>query len=182
MKLATEPTRHQVLIVDDEENVRRALKRSLRKEPYELLFAANAFEALDILELHPIDVVLSDHLMPRMTGLEFLTEVGKCWPEVIRIILTGHADMETAIKAINEGEIYRFLTKPWEDHELKLTLKLAFERLELERENQRLLETVRTQGAYIRELETRHPGISHVERDESGAVVFSQEELTALGM
>src|SRR5690349_14681200 len=129
----------KVLIVDDEENVRNALRRSLRKQGYELYFAAEPSEALTLLAQQPVDLVLSDHLMPNMTGLELLKVVRDRHPDCVRMILTGHADMQTAIDAINHGEIYRFLTKPWDDVELRVTLHLAFEQLDLQRENRRLL-------------------------------------------
>lgn len=169
-----------LLIVDDEENVRNALKRSLRKENYAVFTAPGPEEALEILKQQPIDLVVSDHLMPKLTGLEFLKLVHDRYPGVGRIMLTGHADMETAIKAINEGEIYRFLQKPWDDVEIKVILHLAFEQIELERENRRLLSAVRRQADFIRDLETRYPGISNVARDAQGAIVITEEELRAL--
>src|ERR1700722_8470522 len=112
------PARH-ILIVDDEENVRNALRRSLRKEGYQLHFASGPAEALIVLAELPIDLVMSDHMMPEMSGMEVLSLVRDRCPHVMRLMLTGHADMETAIRAINHGEIYRFLTKPWDDAELK---------------------------------------------------------------
>jgi DNA-binding NtrC family response regulator len=169
-----------LLIVDDEENVRNALKRSLRKEHYEVLTAPGPEEGLEMLKQHPIDLVISDHLMPKMTGLEFLKLVHDRHPDVGRIMLTGHADMDTAIKAINQGEIYRFLQKPWDDVELKVVVHLALEHVELERENRRLLATVRRQAEYIQGLEETYPGISKVVRDAEGAIVLSDAELRGL--
>jgi DNA-binding NtrC family response regulator len=90
------------------------------------------------------------------------------------MMLTGHADMQTAIDAINHGEIYRFLTKPWDDTELKVTLFLAFEQLDLERENRRLLAMVRRQHNVIKSLEKDHPGIGNLARDASGAIVIDE--------
>jgi len=112
-----------------------------------------------------------------MTGLELLKTVRNLYPKVMRIILTGHADLETAIGAINQGEIYRFLTKPWDDVDLKVTLHLAVEHLDLERENQKLLDTVRRQSSFIRRLEDTYPGIAEVRRDADGAILISEEEL-----
>jgi len=169
-----------LLIVDDEENVRNALKRSLRKEQYEVLTAAGPEEGLEVLKHHPVDVVISDHLMPKMTGLEFLKLVHDRYPDTGRIMLTGHADMDTAIKAINQGEIYRFLQKPWDDLELKVIVHLAVEHVELERENRRLLATVRRQSEFIHDLEDKFPGIGTVVRDAEGAIVLSEDELRAL--
>ncbi|RMG17525.1 MAG: response regulator [Deltaproteobacteria bacterium] len=170
-------TTHTLMIVDDEDNVRSALRRTLRRERYELVFAASGDEALQKLEEQPVDLIISDHLMPGMTGLELLKSVRNLYPDIMRIILTGHADLETAISAINQGEIYRFLTKPWDDLELKVTLQLALEHLDLERENRRLLSTVRRQSEFISRLEETYPGIAEVRRDSDGAIVITEEEL-----
>ena len=175
----TTPAR-KILIVDDEENVRNALRRSLRKEGYELFFAADPTEALELLAKQPVDLVLSDHLMPNMTGLELLKVVRDRYPNCMRMILTGHADMQTAIDAINHGEIYRFLTKPWDDIDLKVTLHLAFEQLDLERENRRLLAVVRQHQMLLDRIEKEHPGIGSVQRDASGAIVIEPDELRHL--
>jgi len=158
------------------------MRRSLRKEGYELYFAEGPHEALKIMAETPIDLVLSDHMMPQMSGMEFLTLVHDRYPDTMRLMLTGHADMETAIRAINQGEIYRFLTKPWDDTELKVTLFMAFERQDLERENRRLLATVRRQQMFIVSLEKEHPGIGKVVRDDKGAIVLSADELGQLAM
>lgn len=171
------PSPRRILIVDDEENVLNALRRTLRKEGYELFFATHPNEALAILKTTPIDLVISDHLMPTMTGLEFLKVVRDRHPDTQRMMLTGHADMQTAIDAINHGEIYRFLTKPWDDTELKVTLYLAFEQLDLERENRRLLATVRRQADLIKALDRQYPGIGHVVRDADGAILIDDPAL-----
>ena len=121
-------------------------------------------------------MVISDHLMPNMTGLEFLKIVRERFPDMVRLMLTGHADMQTAIDAINQGNIYRFLTKPWDDTELKVTLFLAFEQLDLERENRKLLSMVRRQYDVIKSLEREHPGLGHVVRDAEGYVLLEDEE------
>ena len=112
-----EPFAH-ILIVDDEASVRSALRRSLRKEPYRISLAESGAEALQILRNDRPDVMVTDHLMPQMTGLELLRRARLMFPDVARIILTGQAEMETVVAAINEGEIYRFLRKPWDDTEL----------------------------------------------------------------
>ncbi len=169
--------RNTLMIVDDEENVRRALARALRGEGYDIRFAGSGREALDLLAQAPADMVISDHMMPVMTGQELMRRIRQEHPDTMRIMLTGYADLEMAISAINEGEIYRFLTKPWDQIELQVTVRLGFERLNLERENRRLLATVKRQSDYIRALEAEHPGISRVERDGAGAVVIEEREL-----
>lgn len=163
-----------VLFVDDEANVLNALRRALRKENYQQYFAQGPEEGLEILNEHSVDVIVSDHLMPAMNGLTFLKRVKELYPGVIRIILTGNADLEMAIEAINDGEVFRFLTKPWNDIELKVTLRNIFEFLELRRENQLLLDTVHKQQEFIRKLDEDHPGIMEVRRDESGAVLIDE--------
>jgi len=166
----------RILIVDDEENVRKALGRCLKREGYELFFAAGPEEGLDLLKTTKVDAVISDHLMPNMTGLEFLKMVRNRYPDCLRIMLTGHADMQTAIDAINQGEIYRFMTKPWDDTEVKVTLFIGFEQLDLERENRQLLAMVRRQGDFIKGLEKDYPGIARVLRDADGAIVIDEPE------
>ncbi|MCA2980588.1 MAG: response regulator [Myxococcaceae bacterium] len=165
----------RILVVDDEENVCHALRRSLRKEGYELFFGNEPAQGLEVLRKERVDMVISDHLMPNMTGLEFLKLVRNRYPDVMRIMLTGHADMQTAIDAINQGNIYRFLTKPWDDTELKVTLFLAFEQLELERENRRLMAMVRRQYDMLKALEKDNPGISSVVRDAEGYILIDEE-------
>ena len=166
---------HRILVVDDEDNVRNAIRRSLRKEGYELFFASQPSEGLTILKENQTDMVISDHMMPNMTGLEFLKIVHERHPDCMRIMLTGHADMQTAIDAINQGEIYRFLTKPWDDTELKVTIHLAFEQLELMRENRRLMTAVRRQYDLIKSLEREYPGIGKLVRDADGAISLDRD-------
>jgi two-component system, probable response regulator PhcQ len=178
-----EPTARTVLIVDDEVNVLSALQRTLRRENYRLVTATEPAEGLSILKQGEVDVVVSDHLMPNMSGLDFLKEVRALYPDVVRIMLTGHAEVSTAMEAINEGEIYRFLTKPWDDAELKVALHLAFDKLELERTNRRLMAAVAHQRALFAKLERQHPSLRHLLRDEGGALLVDKEEqaLFAIG-
>lgn len=100
---------YKILLVDDEPHVTEALRRTLHTEPYEILSANSANEALQIPAREPVTVVISDERMPGMRGTEFLARVYRDYPETIRIMLTGHANLELAMRAINEGQIYRFL-------------------------------------------------------------------------
>jgi len=126
-------TRDQVvLVVDDEESTRYALSRLLRADGYTVHVAANGQEALAILAAAPVHLVLSDHDMPGMTGVALLKEVRLRYPRVCRIMLTGNTDLDTVVQSINEGEIYRFIQKPWSNAQLKVTLHFAFETLMLE--------------------------------------------------
>lgn len=141
-----------ILLVDDEENVLQSLRRVLRSEPYRLFFAVNGEAALQQLDASRIDLVISDARMPGMDGATLLCQVQKRWPNCMRILLTGYTDLASTIKAINEGEIYRYITKPWDDEELRLVIRqaLAFQRAERERE--RLEALTQVQNRQLQEL------------------------------
>ena len=145
--------RATILLVDDEANVRSGLSRALHDPAYRILQADGPAAALELLAREPVDVIISDHLMPGMTGLEFLKVVRDRYPDTSRIMLTGHADLDVAVRAIQEGEIYRYLAKPCDQTELRVTVHLALEQLELTREHRRLLEVVSTKPELARALE-----------------------------
>lgn len=112
-----------ILCVDDEEYILRAMQRLFLDTGYILLTAANADDALQQIEKeNGVDCVISDYRMPGMNGVELLQEIQRTWPETIRIILTGYADTETTLKAINDGKVDRLLTKPWDDEELLVVI------------------------------------------------------------
>lgn len=115
-----------ILLVDDEPGILSALSRLLRNDGYDILTATTAEEGLDILGNHDVQVILSDQRMPGMSGAEFLSRVRDIYPETIRIILSGYADLESIADAINRGSIYKFLTKPWEDELLRANIREAF--------------------------------------------------------
>ena len=165
---------HTVLVVDDEPVIREMLTEALTREPYEILCAGSAEEALAILSQEPVDVVLSDEKMPGMDGSEFLAIVRQQYPDTIRMILTGHASLESAIRAINEGEIYRFFTKPCNMVDLMVTIRQALQQKELMAENQRLHQTVQQQSLSLETLEKQHPGITKVKRDARGVVIIDE--------
>lgn len=171
----------KVLFVDDEPHVTEALKRSLSKQPYEVLSANSAEEALKILEREPVHVVVSDEKMPGMSGSEFLAIVCQKYPGTIRMILTGQASLEAAIRAINEGEIYRFFTKPCNGADLAITIRQALQLKDLMAESLRLRQTVRRQTAILQELEKEHPGITGVKRNLEGTIVVDDTDC-ALGV
>ena len=108
-----------LLLVDDEPNVPRSIRRALRHEGYNVFTANSGSEALSVLASQPIDVIVSDHRMPGMTGAELLTKVSEAHPDTVRIMLSGQADMEAVVQAVNEGSIYKFLTKPWSNDTLR---------------------------------------------------------------
>lgn len=129
----------KILCVDDEPNVLKALNRLFMDEDYEIFSAASGEEGLALLaEQWDIQVVISDYRMPGMNGVDFLKAVHDGWPDTIRIVLSGYADTASVVAAINEGQIYKFIGKPWNDDELKATISQAIESYGLERKNQAL--------------------------------------------
>ncbi|MFA6921663.1 MAG: EAL domain-containing protein [Gallionella sp.] len=120
-----------LLLVDDEENVLMALKRILRREGYKILTASSAEEGMELLAQNQISVVLSDQRMPGMSGVEFLRRVKTMHPNVVRMILSGYTEVGTLTDAINKGEIYQFITKPWENDALTAMIREAFVRYEM---------------------------------------------------
>nr|WP_314642226.1 HD domain-containing phosphohydrolase [uncultured Pseudomonas sp.] len=129
---ADKPT---ILLVDDEESILNSLRRLLRGQPYEVLLATSGEQALDIMAKQPVDLVMSDARMPNMDGATLLAHIHQRHPDTLRILLTGYADLTMIVKAINDGQIDRYISKPWHDEELLLTLRqsLAYQRSERER-------------------------------------------------
>jgi FixJ family two-component response regulator len=109
----------RILFVDDEENVLRAIRRHFLDEDYEIITANSGRAGLVIMRQAPADVIVSDFRMPEMSGGEFLSQVADQWPETVRMVLSGYADISAVISAINDGGIYRFISKPWQENELK---------------------------------------------------------------
>lgn len=170
----------RILLIDDEANVLSALQRALFDEPYEILTAESGEEGLKQLQSHRVKVVISDERMPGMDGLAFLSAVREKYPETVRIMLTGQASLESAMKAVNGSEIYRLFTKPWSDLDLKMAIFSAVEKFDLEIENRRLVRTIKHQAMEKMALERQFPGIFMLERDESGHFLLpdiSEEEL-----
>ena len=157
--------RHNVLIVDDEPTITNLLKDVFSSEPYGILSADSAEEALSLLDREPVDVVISDEKMPGMSGTEFLTVVRQKYPDTIRMILSGHANFESAIQAINEGEIYRFFTKPCNVFDLALTIREALKKKDLMEEIQRLVKMVKEQATYIEALEKEYTDMTQITKD-----------------
>lgn len=163
-----------LLLVDDEPCVISSLRRALADEPYEILTAGNGQEGLAVCAEHRVGVVVSDERMPGMGGAEFLAAVRERHPETIRIMLTGHASVDATMRAVNEGEIYRFFTKPWDDLELRFALRSAFDRFVLEEDNRRLLRTVKRQSQELSALERKYPGITDVAKDADGILILPE--------
>jgi len=132
----------RILCVDDERNVLRSLERVFLDDDYEVVTAASGEEGLQIMAESgdTFQVVVSDYRMPVMNGVEFLKQVYAQWPDTVRIVLSGYADAGAIVAAINEGHIYKFIPKPWNDEELRVTIQNCLERYFLLRSNRELLE------------------------------------------
>ncbi|MCH8618682.1 HD domain-containing phosphohydrolase [Undibacterium sp. TS12] len=141
-----------LLFVDDEPNILSSLRRLFRPHSYKILIANSGQEGLDIMEKETVDLVISDMRMPVMDGAVFLTNVKARWPNTIRLLLTGYADIQSTIDAINRGEIYRYITKPWNDNDIVLVVKQALERKYLENEKKRLEELTFRQNEELKSL------------------------------
>ena len=141
-----------LLFVDDEPNILRALRRLFRGDAYNVHTAESGAEGLAILDQTPIDLIVSDMRMPQMDGAEFLTRAAEGWPETVRILLTGYADLESTVAAVNKGRIYCYCSKPWEDNDLKILVHNAVEQKRLREERQRLFEIIHRQNAELKDL------------------------------
>jgi len=130
-----EEKKYTILFVDDEPNILRALKRALFKMNINMLLADSGKKALELLESNTVHVVVSDMKMPHMSGAELLEQVAKLYPETFRVVLTGFADIDSTIKAVNQGKIHRYLQKPWDNQELMNSLEEGLERVKLKDEN-----------------------------------------------
>ncbi len=164
----------KLLLVDDEPNLTSALVRSLDRSQFEIFTADSAQKGLMILAGNDVDVVVSDERMPGMTGSQFLAEVRKNWPNTIRMILSGQADLEAAVRAINEGEVYRFLLKPCHPKELQMTILQGLQHKQLVAQSRRLLQEHQKTQNLLEELEKANPGITKIDTDEDGAILVEE--------
>ena len=162
---------HNILLVDDEERILNALKRALRDEDLQIFTATSGQEAIALLEGREFDVIISDHNMPGMSGLELLARVKALSPETITMMLTGKSDIEIAMQAINDAGVYKFILKPWDTYELIINIRRACESLDLVKERNYLVEKIRSRDAMLKQLEKEHPGITKVTRDDDGCII-----------
>lgn len=175
----------RIMIVDDEPSILKSLKRCLSQCDYHIDSFSDPNQALASANHNAYDLVISDQRMPCLSGTELLTRLKCLQPDCVTILLTGHSDSSTLMDAINEAHVYRFLTKPWDDHALIQLIAEAIEFGEEQINTQRLADKARVNNgsmtrhrAYMRELEAKYPGITRVERDENGAIILSKYQKT----
>ena len=149
--------RHTILVVDDEKLILNSIKYVLRSENYHLLTAQSGIEGLKLLKKHNVQLVISDQEMPKMTGVEFLKQVKVLYPEILTIMLTAHDETNIAIDAIDEAGVYKFILKPWENNDLKITIRRALESLELLLERDKLLKRVHAIETTLKDLKKDSP-------------------------
>lgn len=182
---------YNILVLDDQSAIINAMRRAIDRIPSDLLDSRcrvhgfdNPKNALESLRDVVYDAVISDLRMPGVDGLSFLRQARELQPDAVRILISGYGDLSSAMAAINDIGVFRFVAKPWDDAELQLTLTLALQTRTMQRENQRLADEVRVQrgqlseqDARLRELEAECPGITRVERDDTGAIVLGEHDL-----
>jgi two-component system probable response regulator PhcQ len=182
---------YRILLVDDEPNILSALKRVLSTIPSDMLDGekpeietfSSTEEALVRISTIPVDLVISDYRMPAMSGIEFLKRAITFQPDIARLILSGNADLDAVVEAINTLQIFRFVTKPWHDFELKSSISQALATRSLARENKRLADMVRKQNsrlqrheAELRRLEAASPGITTLKRSPDGGILIEDDD------
>src|SRR5690606_3679039 len=177
---------HTLLIVDDEARILSALKETLERQGFHVVACQHPLKALELVRQRPFSVIVSDHLMPEMTGLEFLVECRRIQPLATRILVTAVLSLPTIVEAINRGEIYRFIAKPWLREELIATMRNAVNRYELLMQNEKLLsETARLNqelrmannalADQVRELEAQRESLDNANRQLASSYERSLE-------
>lgn len=163
-----------LLLVDDESNILSSLRRVFRPQGYRILTAGSGAEGLAALEREPVDLVISDMRMPVMDGAQFLEQVASRWPDTVRILLTGYADISSTVAAINKGRIYQYVAKPWEDNGIRLTVKHALSQQFNEQERRRLEALTQRQNAELKEL---NAGLEYKVAERTAEIRLTLEKL-----
>ncbi|MBR8460844.1 response regulator [Burkholderia dolosa] len=171
----TAPAAPVILLVDDEPNVLSALTRAFRPARYEILCADSGEAALEILASTEVDLIVTDMRMPHMSGTEFLARARALYPDTMRILLTGYAEIASIVQAVNEGGVYRYLNKPWDDHDLLLTIEQALEQRRLRREAARLAALTEAQNDALRRFNTELETQVRARTEELGQTVMFLE-------
>ncbi len=167
---------HNILIVDDEPNILKSLRRLLIGEDYKVYMASSGVEGLTMCEEHDIHLILSDYRMPEMNGVEFLSRVKEKFPTITRIVLSGYADTVSIVEAINEGQIYKFMPKPWDDRELLHTIKQGLDKHDLMAENAALTDELSKRNAELQELNIQ---LEHLVKERTRELEMNIHALTA---
>ncbi len=165
---------HTLLLVDDEPAVLNALRRVFHRAPYTILTAASGEDGMAMLAAHDVSLILSDQRMPGMIGAEFLRHAREQSPGTMRVILTGHADVDATVQAINEGGVHRYLLKPWDDDDLRRLVVELLELHDLRRDNDRLQAELRLRN---RELEASNSSLEGQVAERTTELRLAHDEL-----
>lgn len=165
-----------LLLVDDEDNVVSSLKRLLRKDGYVIVTANSGAQGLQRLAEYPVDVIVSDQRMPNMTGVEFLRRAKELYPDTVRMVLSGYTELQSITDAINEGAIYKFLTKPWDDERVRAHIQEAFHQKEMADENRRLDQEVQQANRELADVNSKLQRLlesqrAQISREETSLVI-----------
>ena len=143
---------NRIIIVDDEINILNSLKRLLNDENYELITTTSGNSALAIMDAKPVSVVISDQKMPQMSGVELMEAIAEKHPDTVRILLSSYTEIDIVLEAINQGSIFKYITKPWEDEKIKLDIRIANEQYNLKRKNKLMAEKILRQNEILNQL------------------------------
>ncbi len=169
----------RILIVDDETNILNTLKRLLSAEDMDIHIADTVAGGLEKLKsIGGIDLVISDNRLPDMAGIDFLVKVRQSYPDTIRILMTGYPDLESTIQAINKGQVYRFIPKPWENEELVLTVRQALEYYDILRDNKVLIKIAKQQAEWLNTLKKRYPQVSEKDFDKNSMYIIEEGKVS----
>lgn len=171
--------KHTILLVDDERNILNSLNRLLKADDREIFSAENAEDAWGKLkEIGGVDLVISDNRLPNISGIDFLVKVRHLYPDTIRILITGYPDLDSAIQAINKGQVYRFITKPWGNEELKLMVNQALDYYDVLHDNRILLNIAKQQAEWLKIIHQRYPDVSAMEFNKSGVYIIDEKKVS----
>lgn len=175
---------HRIMLVDDEENILKALQRVLRNKGWDIETYSDPFDALKRLQTINFDLIISDYRMPEMDGVKFLTQAKGINADSIRIILSGYTDLESLMDGINKAEIYRFLCKPWQEYDLVTTVNKSLEHRDMLLENKILANQVRQQEQELEKrktvlevLQQQHPELLEVNWADDGSILLDESQL-----
>lgn len=172
-------SKHTILIVDDEKNILSAMSRLLRTDDREIVTAENSHEGLEKLKaIGGADLVISDNRLPDFSGIDFLIKVRQLYPDSLRILITGYPDLESAIHAINRGQVYRFVTKPWDNEELKIIVKQALDFYDVLKDNRTLLKIARQQADLLKSVKEKYPEMDQAEFDKSSLYIIEERMIS----
>jgi CheY-like chemotaxis protein len=143
---------HNILFLDDEKSILSSLRRVFMKEPYTFFFASSADEAIQIIKQTEMSVIVSDMRMPEVDGITFLRNAVQIAPDSVRMLLSAYADIQSVMKAVNEGHIWRYITKPWDDNDLRLTIRNGIQFYEESSARKRLLVELAQKNAELLDM------------------------------